>query len=144
MTVFPHASRISQISGQQRRQLGFLLDRLCDADSEIAHALAVAVDGIPMAASRQLPDEVRDRLAAAAAGHMSLASGIADFMHARGVERVVISLGDGWVLIQRPSSKVALVVVATHKAELDRVDDEVGRLVEAIGPVLDPGLRVPA
>lgn len=144
MTAFPNASGIFQASAEQRQHLGFLLDRLCDADPEIAHGIAISVDGIPMAASAQVNVQVRDQLAASAVGHMSLANGISEMMRAGGVERIVINMGHGWVLIQQPHPHVVLIVLATHNADLGLVDDQLMRLGEAIGPVLDPGARVPA
>ncbi|MFF5085467.1 roadblock/LC7 domain-containing protein [Actinoplanes sp. NPDC000266] len=131
----------SQTSPAQSQQLGFLLDRFGEADPAIAHSIAVSVDGLPMAASSQLTPAIRDQLAAAASGHMSLAGGISEFMQGGGVERIVINMAAGWVLIQRPNPHVVLIVLANHNAQLDLIDDELMRLGEAIGPVLDPGGR---
>ncbi|MEU4244253.1 roadblock/LC7 domain-containing protein [Actinoplanes sp. NPDC026619] len=144
MTVFAHATGILQPTAAQRQHLGFLLDRFCDSDPEIAHAIAISVDGIPMAASRHINDDVRDQLAAAAVGQMSLANGMSELMNGDGVERVVTNLGQGWVLVQKPHPHVVLIVLATPNADLALIDDQLTWLGDAIGPVLDPGPRVPA
>src|SRR5262245_52836058 len=101
MTVYPQPPAFAQALGvpmfspNQRQHLGFLLDGFCDTDPEIAHAIAVAVDGIPLAASNKVGDDVRDQLAAAASAQMSMANGISDFMKAGGVDRIVIDLHGG-------------------------------------------------
>jgi predicted regulator of Ras-like GTPase activity (Roadblock/LC7/MglB family) len=141
MTVFVHAPDVFQTSPQQRQHLGFLLDQFCQTDPHISHAIAISGDGIPMAASAQVSPQVRDQIAASAVGHMSLANGMAGFMQAGAVERVVVNLDDGWVIIQQPHQHVVLIVLADRDAELGLVDDELARLGEAIGPVLDPGPR---
>jgi len=143
MTVFAQTGILQPTAGQ-RQQLGFLLDQFCDGDPEIAHTVAISVDGIPMAASRAINDQVRDQLAAAAVGQMSLAQGMSNLMDADGVERVLTNLGRGWVLVQKPHPHVVLIVLATHDANLALIDDQLMRLGEAIGPVLNPGPRVPA
>lgn len=143
MTVFLHTPDVLSPTAEQREHLGFLLDRFCDSDPEIAHAIAISVDGIPMAASQHIKDDLRDQLAAAAVGQMSLAQGMSELMSADGVERVITNLGRGWVLVQKPHQRVVLIVLATHDADLGLVDDELMRLGEAIGPVLDPGARIP-
>ncbi|MEV6849233.1 roadblock/LC7 domain-containing protein [Actinoplanes sp. NPDC051411] len=144
MTVFTNPISVPQPSSEQRERLGFLLDRFCDSDRDIAHAIAISVDGIPMAASQHINPDVRDQLAAAAVGQMSLAQGMSELMSAGGVERVITNLGSGWVLVQKPHPHVVLIVLATHDADLALIDDQLMRLGEAIGPVLDPGARLPA
>jgi hypothetical protein len=144
MTVFSNATQVLPPSTEQRQHLGFLLDRFCDRDPDIAHAIAISVDGIPMAASQRISSDVRDQLAAAAVGQMSLAQGMSQLMDADGVERVITNLGSGWVVVQKPHPNVVLVVLASHNADLALIDDELMRLGEAIGPVLDPGARIPA
>jgi hypothetical protein len=144
MTVFTHATDVQPPTGRQREQLGFLLDRFCDANPEITHAVAISVDGIPMAASRALSDKIRDQLAAAAVGQMALANGMSDLMSAGGVERVVTNLAQGWVVVQKPHPRVVLIVLAVHDADLALIDDQLTWLGEAIGPVLDPGTHQPA
>jgi predicted regulator of Ras-like GTPase activity (Roadblock/LC7/MglB family) len=144
MTVFSNATQVPPPSMEQRQHLGFLLDRFCDRDPDIAHAIAISVDGIPMAASQRINPDVRDQLAAAAVGQMSLAQGMSELTGANGVERVITNLGSGWVVVQKPHPNVVLIVLATQDADLALIDDELMRLGEAIGPVLDPGARVPA
>jgi uncharacterized protein len=144
MTVFHNATQVPPPSTEQRQQLGFLLDRFCERDPDIAHAIAISVDGFPMAASKHVDPAVRDQVAAAAVGQLSLANGMSDLMSAGGVERVITNLGSGWVVVQKPHPHVVLIVLASQDADLALIDDELMRLGEAIGPVLDPGARIPA
>jgi uncharacterized protein len=144
MTVFTHPTDVPPTTGVQRQELGFLLDRLCDANPEITHAVAISVDGIPMATSRALSDQIRDQLAAAAVGQMALANGMSELMSAGGVERVVTNLARGWVVVQKPHPRVVLIVLAVHDADLALIDDQLAWLGESIAPVLDPGTHQPA
>ena len=78
MTVFPYTPGVLQATASQRKHLGFPLNQLCAANPQIAHGIAITVDGIPLAASQQVSDQVSDQLAAAPVGRVSLANGISE------------------------------------------------------------------
>ena len=137
-------TQVTHPTAQQTQDLGWLLDNFCDADPQVAHALAVAADGMPVAFSKRVNAETRDQLAACANGQMSMARGMAGFMQAGYVAQIVIDMEAGWVLIQQPTENLVLVVLTSRDADLIKVEDALHRLGEAIGAVLDPGARIPA
>lgn len=127
---------------QDRKQrMGFLLDALCGEVPGVVHAFAVSGDGMPMAASHAMGNEVRDQLAAGASGLMSIGAGMARLLQAGEPNHIVVNLDGGWVFVQRPSERLVLVVLASMEADLGQVDHEVMRLGSQIGKVLEPGQR---
>jgi predicted regulator of Ras-like GTPase activity (Roadblock/LC7/MglB family) len=128
-------------SDQRQQRLGFLLDGICGQVPGVRHAIAVSGDGMPLAASHVVDNEVRDQLAAAASGLMSLGAGMARLMDAGDPNHIAVNLDAGWVFVQRPSERLVLVVLAGLEADLGQVDHEVMRLGEAIGQVLEPAQR---
>jgi predicted regulator of Ras-like GTPase activity (Roadblock/LC7/MglB family) len=131
-------------TAQQAANLGFLLDNFCDANPDIAHALAVATDGMAVAFSKHVSPETRDQLAACGNGQMNLACGMAGFMQAGRVAQIVIDMDAGWIVIQQPTANLVLVVLASSDADLAKIEDALQLLGEQVGEVLDPGPRVPA
>lgn len=59
------------------QDLGWLLANFADRVPGVAHAVAVSADGLLLAASRDLPRDRADQLAAIASGLVSLTQGAA-------------------------------------------------------------------
>ena len=57
------------------QDLSWLLSNFADRVPGVAHAVAVSADGLPIAFSRDLPQDRADQLAAIASGLVSLTQG---------------------------------------------------------------------
>jgi predicted regulator of Ras-like GTPase activity (Roadblock/LC7/MglB family) len=125
----------------QKQHLDFLLNDFCAQVPGVSHAIAVSGDGIPLSASKQVGADVRDQLAAAASGLMSLGAGVANLMQAGVPNHIAVNLDAGWVFVQRPTQRLVLVVLASLDTDLGQVDHELLRLGESIGQVLEPAPR---
>lgn len=119
-------------------RLGYLLDRFCQENPDIAHALAVSGDGLPLAASGGVDPAIRDQLGASTSGLIGLAVGMSTFMRAGEVHDIVVSFDSGWVVVQRPTRRLVLTALAGMDADIGRVHHELLRLGEAAGRVLEP------
>jgi predicted regulator of Ras-like GTPase activity (Roadblock/LC7/MglB family) len=130
----------------QQQNLSYQLNRFCNDVPHISYALAVAGDGIPLAASDQVPSEVRDQLAAAASGLYALGAGIGTLM-GTDVDKLIVEFPEGWMVLQSTGGtddRLFLLALAGIAADLGQVHFELIRLGESIGQVLDPGARTPA
>ena len=105
-----------------------------------AHAVVVSADGLLLAASRGLPKDRADQLAAVASGSTSLARGAAQVFEGGPVAQTVVEMANGfcpdvdfrWV----PSGRARALPTATSG-----VVYEMTLLVDRVGKQMTPELR---
>ena len=124
----------------QRRDWGYLLDALCTVDG-ISHALAVAGDGLLIAANRQVPQAYVEQLAAATSGLASLTTGMAVLMNAGVVEHTVVEMNMGHVIVMAIGNGSLLTVLAVKDCDLGQVMYEMAMLIDRAGAALTPEQR---
>lgn len=122
------------------QQWGFLLDELCGV-SGISHALAISDDGLVIAASRGLPCDEADRLAAITSGVASLTGGLAGMTGAEPVLNTVVNMAGGVFVCMAIGDGSSLAVLAATTADLGRVSFEMAELINRVGVTLTPGRR---
>jgi uncharacterized protein len=120
------------------RDWGYLLDQLCDQVAGISHAIAVSGDGLLISASRQLPREHADQLAAFSSGLASLTSGAARLMSADPVEQNVTEMAGGYLIVMAIGDGSILTVLAAKDCELGQVSYEMAMLINRVGATLTP------
>jgi predicted regulator of Ras-like GTPase activity (Roadblock/LC7/MglB family) len=125
------------------RDWGYLLDQLCDQVAGISHAIAVSGDGLLIAASRHLPREHADQLAAFSSGVASLTSGAAKLMSADPVEQVLTEMAGGYLIVMAIGDGSILTVLAAKNCELGQVSYEMAMLINRVGATLTPDPRHP-
>ena len=74
------------------RDMGWLLNNFADQIGGIAHVVAVSADGLLLAASRALPEDRADQLAAIAAGVVSLTQGTSRYFNGGSVLQTIIEI----------------------------------------------------
>lgn len=121
--------------------LDFLLNDFVDRVPDVAHAVAVSADGLILAASRNLPSDSRDQLAAVASGLVSLLAGASKFFRAGRVVSNVTELDGGFMFSMSVSSGASLLALASRQCDLGRVGHELADLINRVGPALTPGSR---
>lgn len=119
-----------------------LLDELRQLVPGVALVVAASADGITRAASSNLDRENGDPLGAAAAGIVGMISGIASHLKAGATHHVLVELGEGFMIIKKPTEHALLLVLAGHTTNMDQLFFELDRLGESAGRILDPGARV--
>lgn len=123
------------------RNWGYLLDQLCDQVPGISHALAVASDGLMIAASRHLLREDADRLSAFTSGISSLTTGASKIMNGGVVEQNVTEMAGGYLIVMAIGDGSILTVLAAKDCDLGQVSYEMATLIDRSGAALTPDLR---
>lgn len=124
-----------------RQDLNWLVTNFVDRVPEVAHAVVVSSDGLPMAYSRGFPPDRADQLSAIAAGLTSLTSGASQIFDAGGVAQTVVEMERGLLMVMAISGGSVFAVLAAPECDLGLVAYEMTLLVERVGRVLTPALR---
>jgi predicted regulator of Ras-like GTPase activity (Roadblock/LC7/MglB family) len=127
-----------------RQDLSWLVTNFVDRVPEVAHAVVVSSDGLPMAYSRGFPPERADQLSAIAAGLTSLTHGASQIFDAGGVAQTVVEMERGLLMVMAISGGSVFAVLASPECDLGLVAYEMTLLVERVGRVLTPALRTGA
>jgi uncharacterized protein len=121
--------------------LSWLITTFVGQTADIAHAVVVSSDGLPLAFSDGFPQERADQLAAVASGLSSLTQGAARVFEGGPVVQTIVELERGVVLVMAVSSGASLAVLASPTCDLGLVAYEMTLLVERVGKFLSPALR---
>ncbi|MGZ4676913.1 MAG: roadblock/LC7 domain-containing protein [Acidimicrobiia bacterium] len=120
--------------------LGFLLTNLVQNVPGIREAAVVSSDGLLIALSADVNRATGDRLAAVAAGLMSVARGAGAPMQAGAVHEVIVELERALIVVMGISDGSALAVVATRPCDIGLVAYEMAMLADRAGAALTPQL----
>jgi predicted regulator of Ras-like GTPase activity (Roadblock/LC7/MglB family) len=123
------------------REMGWLLNNFADQVAGIAHVVAVSADGLLLAASRLLPEDRADQLAAIAAGVVSLTQGTSRYFNGGNVLQTIIEMDGGYLFLMSISDGSCLAVLASRTCDVGQVGYEMALLVERVGAALTPTTR---
>jgi predicted regulator of Ras-like GTPase activity (Roadblock/LC7/MglB family) len=133
-----HVTELSQ----EARTFNWLLDSFAANTAGVREAIAVSSDGLLMAMS-QVDDRANaERLAAVVSGMTSLAGGAAGWYALGVLNRVIVDMSDGYLLVSSISSGSVLGVVASQSADLSTVAYEMTLFAGRAGAALTPRLIV--
>jgi predicted regulator of Ras-like GTPase activity (Roadblock/LC7/MglB family) len=116
--------------GRPTQDLGWLITNFVERVPDVAHAVVVSSDGLPLAFSAGFPQERADQLAAVTSGLTSLTQGASRVFE-----------GGGVLVIMAISNGSSLAVLAASTCDLGLVAYEMTLLVERAGRVLTPATR---
>jgi predicted regulator of Ras-like GTPase activity (Roadblock/LC7/MglB family) len=147
MSVYPHDSQLASQRGQTAVQLSeeaqtfnWLLDSFTTNTAGVLEAIAVSSDGLLMAMSAIRDRANAERLAAVVSGMTSLAGGAASWYGLGGLNRVVVDMTDGYLLLTSISAGSVLGVVAERSASLGTIAFEMTLFASRAGGALTPQL----
>ena len=123
------------------RELGWLLDSFADRTPDVSHAIAISTDGLLVAATRGLPPDRVDQLAATGSGLVSLLRGAARFFDAGAVISNVTQMDGGFMFSMAFSDGASLLVLAAPTCDVGQVSYEMTELANRIGDALTPAIR---
>jgi len=123
------------------RELGWLLDSFAERTPDVCHAIAISTDGLLVAATRNLPANRSDQLAATGSGLVSLLRGAAGFFEAGAVISNVTQMEGGFMFSMAFSDGASLLVLASPTCDVGQVSYEMTELANRIGGALTPALR---
>jgi uncharacterized protein len=125
------------------RDLDWLVTDFTARVPDVAHAIVVAADGVPLALSAQIPRAFAEQLAAITSGLAGLMQGAAQVSGAGAPTRALVDMDGGLMLVKMISDGSSLAVLAAPGCDTELVSYEVTLLVEAVGEALTPAARGP-
>jgi predicted regulator of Ras-like GTPase activity (Roadblock/LC7/MglB family) len=129
------------LSYAYRRDLDWLVTDFTARVPDVAHAVVVSADGVPLALSEDIPIAYAEQLAAITSGLASLMQGAARIFEAGQPLQALVEMEGGLMLVKAISDGSSLAVLAAPECDTDLVSYEMTLLVEAVGEVLTPATR---
>ncbi len=124
-----------------RQDLNWLVTDFTARVPDVAHAVVVSADGVPLALSEGIPFGFAEQLAAITSGLAGLMQGAARIFEAGQPLQALVEMDGGLMLIKAISDGSCLAVLAAPECDTDLVSYEVTLLVEAVGEALTPAVR---
>ena len=124
--------------GRPVQDLSWLITNFVERVPDVAHAVVVSSDGLPLAFSAGFPQERADQLAAVTSGLTSLTQGASRVFEGGAVVQTVVEMQRGVLVIMAISNGASLAVLAASTCDLGLVAYEMTLLVERAGRVLTP------
>jgi predicted regulator of Ras-like GTPase activity (Roadblock/LC7/MglB family) len=126
----------------EARTFNWLLDSFTSGTAGVLEAIAVSSDGLLMAMSAIKDRSNAERLAAVVSGLTSLAGGAANWYSLGGLNRVIVDMTEGYLLVSSISSGSVLGVVAERSANLGTLAYEMTLFAGRAGGALTPRLII--
>ena len=130
---------MKQLSAEAH-SLNWLVASFAEETPGVKDAAVVSSDGLLIAASDGLGRAEADRLAAVAAGLISIARGASGPIDAGRVNEVIIEYDWSLLFVMRISDGSALTVIASRPCDVGQIGFEMAVLVEKTEPALTPRL----
>jgi hypothetical protein len=129
------------MSELHRQDLNWLVSDFCTRIEDIAHAIVVSADGVPLAISDGIPGDALEKFAAIVSGLTSLVEGAARIFEGGSPTQAMVEMEDGLMLIKAVSDGSSLAVLAAPECDTRQVSFEMTRLVGAVAEALTPAAR---
>ena len=129
------------MSGVYREDLNWLVTDFTLRVADIAHAIVVTADGVPLALSAGIPLQAVEQFSAITSGLTSLISGAARIMDAGLPRQALVEMENGLMFVKAISDGSALAVLTAPECDTRQISYEMTRLVEAVGELLTPAAR---
>jgi uncharacterized protein len=126
----------------EAKTFNWLLDSFTSGTAGVMEAIAVSSDGLLIALSNIKDRANAERLAAVVSGLTSLAGGAASWYNLGPINRVIIDMGEGYLIVTAISSGSVLGVIADRSANLSTLAYEMTLFANRAGRALTPRLIV--
>jgi predicted regulator of Ras-like GTPase activity (Roadblock/LC7/MglB family) len=124
-----------------RGHLDWLLVEFTRATPGVDLAVVVSADGLRLATSSGVSQQLGDQLAAAASGLISLARGAARLLDDGSLTQTILEMDDGYLFITAIERAATLAVHAVRGCDMGMVGYEIAMLGARAGHVLTPDAR---
>jgi predicted regulator of Ras-like GTPase activity (Roadblock/LC7/MglB family) len=124
-----------------QQDLDWLVTDFTTRVADVAHAVVISADGVPLALSEHIPAEHAEQLSAITAGLTSLMQGAARVFEGGDAIQALVEMEAGLLLVKAISDGSSLAILAAPQCDTDLVSYEMTLLVEAVGEVLTPRAR---
>jgi predicted regulator of Ras-like GTPase activity (Roadblock/LC7/MglB family) len=142
MTSPTHDSAGTTELSPEAQAFNWLLDSFTSGTAGVLEAIAVSADGLLMATSATRDRANAERLAAVVSGIISLSGGAAHAYALGALNRVIVDLANGYLVITSISAGSVLGVIADRSANLGAVAYEMTLFASRAGAALTPRLIV--
>jgi uncharacterized protein len=123
------------------KDLNWLITNFVEQVTDVAHAIVVSSDGLPMAHSQGFPPDRVGQLAAVTSGLTSLTQGGSRVFEGGAVTQKVVDMQRGVLIVMAISDGSSLAVLAPVNCDMGLVAYEMALLVERVGSALTPQVR---
>jgi len=123
------------------QDLDWLVTDFTTRVADVAHAVVISADGVPLALSDGIPAQHAEQLSAITAGLTSLMQGAARVFEGGEAIQALVEMEAGLLLVKSISDGSSLAILASPQCDTDLVSYEMTLLVEAVGEVLTPRAR---
>jgi hypothetical protein len=129
------------MSSPYRQDLNWLVTDFTTRVVDVAHAIVVSADGVPLALSAGIPDQAVEQFSAITSGLTSLIRGAAQIMEAGMPLQAMVEMDRGLMFVKSISDGSSLAVLTAPECDTRQVSYEMTLLVEAVGELLTPAIR---
>jgi predicted regulator of Ras-like GTPase activity (Roadblock/LC7/MglB family) len=129
------------LSSVYRQDLNWLITGFTSRVADVAHAIVVSADGVPLAVSQYLPQACVGQLAAITSGLVSLVQGAARIFEAGLATQALVEMENGLLFVMAISDGSCLAALAGAQCDTAVISYEMTLLVEAVGDILTPAAR---
>ncbi len=129
------------MSRAYRQDLNWLVTEFTTRVTDVAHAIVVSADGVPLALSTGIPSEAVEQLAAITSGLTSLMQGAARVFEGGAATQAMVEMDNGLMFVKAISDGSSLAVLTAPECDTRQVSYEMTLLVEAVGELLTPAVR---
>lgn len=123
------------------QDMSWLLDSFADATTGVSHAVAVSADGLLIGATRYLPADRAEQMAAVVAGLIGLANGASRCFDAGTLRQTVVEMHNGLLFLMAIGDGSALAALAARGCDVGQVGYELTLLVDRVGTALESAPR---
>jgi len=109
--------------------------------ADVAHAIVVSADGMPLAISDPMRPESVSQLCAITSGLVGLADGAAQIFDGGVVAQSLVEMERGYMLLRAIDRGSHLAVLTSLDCDMEVVVYEMGKLAEAVGHALTAAPR---
>jgi len=129
------------MTGPYRQDLNWLVTDFTTRVQDVAHAIVVSADGVPLALSTGIPPAAVEQFSAITSGLTSLIRGAAQIMEAGTPTQAMVEMDRGLMFVKAISDGSSLAVLTAPECDTRQVSYEMTLLVEAVGELLTPAAR---
>jgi uncharacterized protein len=129
------------LSSLHRQDLNWLVTEFTTRVADVAHAIVVSADGVPLALSSGIPGDAVEQLAAITSGLTSLMQGAARVFEGGAALQALVEMDGGLMFVKAVSDGSSLAVLTAPECDTRQVSYEMTLLVEAVGELLTPAVR---
>ena len=129
------------MSQPHQQNLNWLVTDFTTQVEDIAHAIVVSADGVPLALSTGIPEDALEQFAAIVSGLTSLMQGVARMFEGGTPTQAMVEMDSGMLFVKAISDGSSLAVLTAPECDTRQVSYEMTRLVGAVGELLTPTAR---